>query len=174
MLWDKITKAVAIAGGVVAGLFGGWDTMLIVLVAFMVIDFVTGWMVAFAGKSLKTVSGHLDSDIARKGLMKKAGELLLVIVAVMLDMLAQKELGYNSAIFRTPVMLFIVATEGLSILENLGLLDVPLPAFIMKALEQLKNKTNNGTMMDLEPEKKVEEHAAEEQPATEDSEGTHA
>lgn len=140
MTWDKIAKILAAAGGFVVGLFGGWDTMLIVLAAFMGIDYCTGLMAGMLGKSSKTPSGHIDSSIAWKGLVKKCGELIAVIVAVLLDKLAMENIGYSAPIFRSGVMLYIIATEGISILENLGAIDVPLPPFVLKALEQLQHK----------------------------------
>ena len=64
MTWDKILKSLAAIGGAVAGLFGGWDLMLKVLVIFMAVDYITGWVVAILGNSVKTASGHLDSLIS--------------------------------------------------------------------------------------------------------------
>ena len=90
MTWDKIYKALAAAAGAIAGIFGGWDTMLIVLLAFMGIDWITGWMCAIVGKSTKTDTGHLSSAAGWAGLIKKVGELLAVIIGVLLDMLATK------------------------------------------------------------------------------------
>lgn len=143
MEWDKVTKAISAAGGmVIGGLFGGWDTMLKVAAAFMVIDYVTGLLAGILGKSSKTPSGHIDSTIAWKGLVKKCGELVAVIVGVMMDKLAMESIGYSAPIFRSGIILYIIATEGISILENLGAIDVPLPAFVKKALEQLQKKAD--------------------------------
>lgn len=71
MTWDKALKVAAIAGGGVAGLFGGWDTLLIVLLAFMAIDYITGFLIGIAGKSPKTETGHLSSQVGWIGLYKK-------------------------------------------------------------------------------------------------------
>lgn len=142
MTWDKVTKVMAAAAGLVVGLFGGWDTMMMVLAAFMVIDYVTGMMAGILGRSSKTPTGHIDSTVAWKGLVKKCGELVAVIVGVLLDKLAMESIGYSAPIFRSGLMLYIIATEGISILENLGAIDVPLPAFVKKALEQLQKKAD--------------------------------
>ena len=142
MSWDKLTKATAAMTGVVVGVFGGWDTMMMVLAAFMGIDYVTGLMAGVLGKSTKTPTGHIDSTIAWKGLVKKCGELVAVIVGVLMDKLAMDSIGYTSPIFRSGVMLYIIATEGISVLENLGAIGVPLPALLGKALEQLQNKAD--------------------------------
>lgn len=143
--WDKIVKAVAGAAGAVWGLFGGRDTMLTVMLALMAIDYITGLVIGWVGKSPKTDSGHLSSAVGWAGLAKKAGELLAVIVGVLLDMLAVEQLGYQGAVFRTGMMLYIIATEGISVLENLGLLGVPLPGFVRKALEQLQQQSGEGS-----------------------------
>lgn len=144
MTWDKVYKIIAAAAGAVAGLFGGWDTLLTVLLAFMAIDYITGILCAAIGRSGKTESGHLSSSAGWAGLVKKVGELLAVIIGVLLDLLAINELGYQGAVFRTAIMIYIIATEGLSIIENLGKLGVPFPGFITKALEQLRKKSDEG------------------------------
>ena len=142
--WDKIVKAIAGAAGAVWGLFGGRDTMLTVMLALMAIDYVTGLVIGWIGKSPKTDSGHLSSSVGWAGLAKKAGELLAVVVGVLLDMLAVEQLGLQAAMFRTGMILYIVATEGISVLENLGILGVPLPGFVVKALEQLRDRSDAG------------------------------
>lgn len=138
--WDKIVKAVAAICGAVAGVFGGFDTMLMVLVACMVIDYVTGLIVAAMGRSQKTQTGHLDSKVGFVGIGKKALILLVVLMAALLD----RAMGNDAAIFHAMVIWFYVANEGLSILENLSLAGVPFPESIRNALEQLRSK-HNGT-----------------------------
>ena len=132
MTWGKALKILSAVAGAVAGLFGGWDTMLKVLVGAMVIDYVTGWAVAILGNSLKTSSGHLDSQIAWKGLLKKGLALLVVLLGALLD----RAMGQN--VFRNMVVWFYVANEGLSILENLALAGVPFPQSVKKMLEQMR------------------------------------
>ena len=147
--WDKIVKALSAAIGAVWGLFGGRDTMLTVMLALMAIDYITGLVIGWVGKSPKTDSGHLSSAVGWAGLAKKAGELLAVIVGVLLDMLAVEQLGLQAAMFRTGMILYIVATEGISVLENLGLLGVPLPGCVVKALEQLREKSDTGAQKEV-------------------------
>lgn len=136
--WDKVVKALAMLGGTIAGLFGGFDTMMKVLMAFMVIDYVTGLIVATMGKSHKTENGHLDSKIGFIGIGKKALMLLVVLMAALLD----RALGGDAAIFRSAMIWFYAANEGISILENLSLAGVPFPKFMLNALEQLKKKND--------------------------------
>lgn len=129
----------ALAGGVVT-LLGGWDTALQTLVVCMAADYLTG--VAVAGifrRSDKSESGALESRAGFRGLCKKGAELVMVLVATRLDGLMGTG-GYA----RTAVVLFLVGNEGLSILENLGLMGVPYPAFLKKALEVLREKGDRG------------------------------
>ena len=141
-MWDKTVKMLGGFCGILVGAFGGWDTMMMVLAAFMAIDYVTGLLSGVLGVSPKTQTGHIDSGIAWKGLIKKVGELIAVIVGVLLDKLAMESIGYSAPIFRSGIMLYIITTEGISILENLGVIGVPLPGFVKKALEQLQKKAD--------------------------------
>ena len=96
MTWDKIVKLLAGIAGGIAGLFGGWDLMLQVLLIFMVVDYVTGWIVAILGNSVKTKTGHLDSRISWKGILKKGLALAVVLLGAMLD----KAIGQQAAFRR--------------------------------------------------------------------------
>lgn len=140
--WDKIIKGLAAAGGAVAGVLGGVDTVLKVLIAFMAIDYTTGMIVGWMGRSTKTETGHLDSKTGFIGLLKKALMMLMVLMAALLD----RALGGDTAMFRSLMIWFYIANEGLSILENLTLAGVPFPQRIREALEQLQNR--KGTNMD--------------------------
>lgn len=137
MTWDKIVKTLAAVAGAIAGLFGGWDLMLKVLLVFMVVDYATGWVVAILGNSVKTESGHLDSRISWKGILKKGLALAVVLLGAMLD----KAIGQDHA-FRTMAVWFYIANEGLSILENLALAGVPFPAGLKNILEQIREKND--------------------------------
>lgn len=127
----------ALSGSAVAQLFGGWDAQLQTLLWCMAADYVTGLVVAAVfKKSAKSDNGALDSRAGFVGLCKKGAELVLVLLAVRLD-------GVMGGQFsRTAVILFFVANEGLSVLENLGLMGVPYPAFLRDALEVLRKKGN--------------------------------
>lgn len=136
--WDKTIKALAAVGGAIAGLFGGFDTVLIVLAACMAIDYVSGLAAAWMGNSRKTESGHLDSKTGARGIAKKGLMLLVVLVGALLD----RALGTEAAVFRNALIWFYIANEGLSILENLTLCGVPFPQKIRDALEQIRKKSN--------------------------------
>ena len=123
-----------IVGGFIATLFGGWDSALATLVVFMGIDFATGLVTAVMGKSKHSKSGALNSKAGWIGLAKKFCILLMVVVGVRIDIL----IGTNY--IRDAVCIAFVANELLSITENAGLLGVPLPTVITKAIELLQSK----------------------------------
>lgn len=107
---------------------GGADVALKALIVAIVMDYVTGLLKAAYLK-------RLNSEIGLKGIIKKIGMLALVALAVLLD----RATGDTGAV-RTLVIYYLVANEGLSILENLGATGIKIPAGITKRLEQLKEK----------------------------------
>ena len=135
MTWDRAVKALAAAAGAVAGLFGAWITMLTILVAAMTADYISGWIVAWCGKSPKTENGGLSSKIGFIGIAKKAFMMILVLLATLLD----RAIGGDAAVFQSSLVLYYIANEGLSILENAGTLGVPFPARLRGALEELRD-----------------------------------
>lgn len=141
-IWDKIVKCAAAVGGAVAGALGGCDGMLRVLVAFMVIDYAMGWIVAWMGKSPKTEGGKLDSRVGFIGIARKGLMLLVVWVAVLLDGAATDMGMIDTSLFRSLIICYYIANEGLSIIENLSLAGVPFPAWLRNALEQIKSKSD--------------------------------
>lgn len=135
---NVILGAAAAIGSAIAYLLGGFDTAMQTLVIFMVLDYACGLMVAGVFmKSLKTASGALDSRIGFKGIMKKVVIILAVIAGEFLD----KIMG-DSGYTRTAIILFFIANEGLSIIENLALMGVPFPDKVKVILEQLKDKND--------------------------------
>src|SRR5574344_605797 len=103
----------AAVGSFIANQLGGWDTALAVLIAFMALDYITGILLALVfRRSRKTKGGGLSSAAGLKGLVRKGVILLVVWVSALLDRLT------GVAYVRTAVILFFIANEGLSILEN--------------------------------------------------------
>ena len=143
---NGVLAVLAAVGSVIAHALGGWDAAMKLLVAMMAVDYITGWLVAAVWhRSPKSVSGALNSNAGFKGLCKKGGILLIIWVATLLDS------AIGAAYVRTAVILFFIGNEGLSLLENLGLMGVPFPKFLRAALEALqeqgdKGKTNNNTV----------------------------
>lgn len=136
---DAVLIVIAGLGSVLANLFGGWDVALQVLIFFISADYLTGLVVGgIFKKSKKTENGALESRAGLEGLFRKGGILLVVLIAAKLDELT------GAAYIRTAVCLFFVGNEGLSIIENLGLMGVPLPSFMKKMLEAMKDKADGG------------------------------
>lgn len=131
---EIVCTGAGIVGGAIAAAFGGWTHDLSWLVAFMVVDYLTGLMVAFMGKSPKTEGGGLSSAVGWLGLVRKLVTLLLVLVAHGLDVMIGVEY------IKTAAVIGFMVNEVLSILENAGMLGVPMPEIFKKALEVLKGK----------------------------------
>lgn len=131
-----ILGAAAAAGSILAAAFGGWDSSLQTLIAVIGVDYITGLLCALVfHKSSKTENGAGSSYVCFRGLVRKACILLCVLLAVQLDRVMSTE-----GLCRTAVILFFISNEGISIVENLGLMGVPMPAVIKNALEALKKK----------------------------------
>ena len=122
-------------GSAIASLFGGWDAGLATLLIFMAIDYMSGLIVAGVfHTSNKTNSGSLESRAGWKGLCRKCMTLLFVLVAYRLDLV----IGTNY--IRDAVIIAFIANETISLVENAGLMGIPLPAVITKAIDVLQKK----------------------------------
>lgn len=123
-------------GGWIAQLFGGWSEDLTTLLIFMGADYLTGLLIAAVWKkSGKSETGALSSWSAWKGLVRKGVTLLVVLVAHRIDLMI------GSAYIRTAVIIAFCADELISITENVGIMGVPLPAAVTKAIDILKEKS---------------------------------
>ena len=133
-----ITTVIGVIGGMIASLFGGWDAALVTLIIFMGVDYVTGLIVAGVfHNSEKTNGGGLESRVGWKGLCRKGVTLLIVLVGCRLDVV----MGSN--FIRDTVVIAFIANETISIIENAGLMGLPIPAVITKAIEVLKKKAES-------------------------------
>lgn len=133
---DALLFAIGALGSAIANAFGGWDAAMTTLIIFMGIDYITGLLVAAVfKKSKKSKSGALKSDICWKGLIKKGVSLLIVLIAYRLDLLI------NSSYIKDLVVIAFVVNETISIIENAGIMGVPIPAVIIKAIDLLQKKT---------------------------------
>lgn len=136
MMKSGICTAAGIVGSAIAALFGGWDEALMTLVIFMVIDYVSGLIVAGVfHTSKRTESGTLESRAGWKGLCRKGVTLLFVLVAHRLDM----AIGVDY--IRNAVIIGFMANELISIVENAGLMGIPLPKVIQNAIDILTEKS---------------------------------
>lgn len=134
-LKTMICTGIGIVGSTVAATFGGWDAAMITLVSMMVVDYLTGVLVAGVfHNSPKTENGTLESKAGWKGLCRKGVTLLIVLVAARLDIIL------GTGVIRDAVIIGYIANETISIIENAGLMGVPIPAAIEKAIEVLQSK----------------------------------
>lgn len=128
--WVKfVTTAL---GGFLGWFLGGWDGFLYALTAFIVIDYLTGVMVAIIQK-------ELSSEVGFKGIFKKVLIFTLVGVGSIIDTYVLKD----GSVIRTAVIFFYLSNEGISILENTSIIGLPIPQKLKDILEQLKEKDGN-------------------------------
>ena len=134
-IYYLVCGAIAAAGTVVVNALGGWDASLKTLVILMAIDYLTGILCALVWKrSPKSADGAFESKASIKGLLRKGAMLLVVYIAARLDLMA------STNFVRTATILFFCANDGFSIIENLGIMGVPLPPAVKSAFELLKAK----------------------------------
>ncbi len=132
---NVLCTAAGLIGSFIASLFGGWDTGIATLLLFMGIDFFSGLAVAGIFKnSTKTETGALESKAGFKGLCRKCMILLFVLIAYRLD------LAIGTNYIRDTVIIGFMANELISIVENAGLMGIPLPGVLVKAIDVLKKK----------------------------------
>ena len=120
---------VSVFGTGVSAFLGGWDMLIQFLVVFMVLDYVTGLAAAIKQK-------RVNSEVMYWGGIRKSAILVVIAIATMFDGLT----GTGAPVFRTLALYFYISREGISVLENLGKMGIPLPGAIRPFLEQLKEK----------------------------------
>ena len=130
--WNTIQFVFAGIGGWLGYFLGGCDGLLYALLAFVVIDYITGVMYAIADK-------NLSSEVGFKGICRKVLIFLLVGIANVLDV---QVIGTGS-VLRTAVIFFYISNEGVSLLENAAHLGLPVPEKIKTVLEQLHDRAES-------------------------------
>ena len=135
--WNTIQLIFAAVGGWLGYFLGGCDGLLIALVVFAVVDYVTGVMCAIADK-------ELSSEVGFKGICRKVLIFILVGIANILDV---QVIGTGS-VLRTAVIFFYLSNEGVSLLENAGHLGLPIPEKLKAVLEQLHDRAENSDKED--------------------------
>ena len=130
--WNMIQFAFAVIGGWLGYFLGGCDGLLYALIAFVVIDYLTGVMCAINDKTL-------SSEVGFKGICRKVLIFLLVGIANILDI---HVIGTGS-VLRTAVIFFYISNEGVSLLENASHLGLPVPKKIKAVLEQLHDRAED-------------------------------
>ncbi len=131
--WNTIQLVFTAVGGWLGYFLGGCDGLLYALIAFVVIDYITGVMCA--------ISDHtLSSEVGFKGICRKVLIFLLVGIANVLDV----QIIQTGCVLRTAVIFFYISNEGVSLLENAAHLGLPVPDKIKVVLEQLHDKGTEG------------------------------
>ena len=131
--WNTIQLIFSAVGGWLGYFLGGCDGLLYALIAFVVIDYITGVMCAI-------INRDLSSEVGFKGIFRKVLIFLLVGIANIIDV---QVIG-TGAVLRTAVIFFYISNEGVSLLENAGHLGLPIPEKIKTVLEQLHDRAENG------------------------------
>lgn len=127
--WDMIQLIISALGGWLGYFLGGCDGLLYALLAFVVIDYITGVMCA--------VNDHtLSSEVGFRGICRKVLIFMLVGIANILD----ADIIGTGSVLRTAVIFFYISNEGVSLFENAGHLGLPIPAKIKTVLEQLHDR----------------------------------
>ena len=150
-----ITTIFAVLGSMFFGFFGGWSAGMTTLVIFMTIDYISGIVVACVfHASTKSASGAFESRAGWKGLVKKCFTLLFVLIAHRLDLAIMETAGIDAAMhyIRDTVVIGFMANELFSIVENAGLMGIPLPKAITRAIEVLQNHADRAQIGDEENE----------------------
>ncbi len=131
-----ILLVLAAIGTGIAEALGGWDSAMTTLIIIMLADYLTGIMIAAIWRrSPKSEGGALESRAGFKGLCRKIMILLAVLIGNQIDVLL-----HSPGVVRTIVILFFIGNEGISVVENFGIMGVPLPDIVRKSFEQLRAK----------------------------------
>ena len=148
-IWEDIVRWFAAAVGIIAGWYGGWTAGSKVLVILMVVDYITGCACALTGHSTKTESGHFWSQVAVAGILKKAFTMCVILMAALLDQVITggQDAPGGMTMFRSAAEFFYIATEGMSIVENVGLMGVPVPKGLRDALEVLRDRSEDASVV---------------------------
>lgn len=131
-IWNAIQMAFAMAGGGLGYFLGGYDGLLYALIAFVVIDYITGVLCAVIDKKL-------SSSIGFKGICRKVLIFTLVGIANIIDV---QVIG-TGAVLRTAVIFFYISNEGVSVMENAAHLGLPIPEKLRDILKQLHNRSED-------------------------------
>lgn len=131
--WNVVQAVFAVLGGWLGWFLGGCDGLIYALVAFVVIDYITGVMCAISDKTLSSTVGF-------RGICRKVLIFLLVGIANILD---TNVIGTGS-VLRTAAIFFYISNEGVSLLENAAHLGLPVPGAVKDVLEQLHNRAEKG------------------------------
>ncbi|RAK21099.1 Cph1 family holin [Anoxybacillus vitaminiphilus] len=127
---QPIVLALSIIGSFTSFLLGGWDSLIIILVCLVIIDYMTG-VIASA------LEGKLSSQVGFRGIAKKVLIFIMVAVSYLLDVV----IGWDNHLLRDMTIFFYLVNEFISIVENASRTGIPIPEFLIKAIEMLKDRS---------------------------------
>ena len=134
-----VCTSIGIVGALISDLFGGWDAAMTTLIVFMSIDYITGIIVAGVFRqSKKSDTGGLKSNVGWQGLCRKGVTLSLVLMSFRLDIMM------GTAYIKDTVVIAFCTNELISIVENAGLMGIPMPNIITRAIDILKHDSEEG------------------------------
>ena len=131
--WTSVQVVFTAIGGWLGWFLGGCDGLMYALIAFVVVDYITGIMCAIVDKKL-------SSEVGFKGICKKVLIFLLVGMANILDV----NIIGSGSVLRTAAIFFYLSNEGVSLLENAAHLGLPVPNAMKEVLQQLRDRAENG------------------------------
>lgn len=131
--WNGVQVVFTVIGGWLGYFLGGCDGLIVTLVVFVVMDYVTGVMCAIADK-------NLSSEVGFKGICRKVLIFILVGIANILDV----QIIGTGSVLRTAIIFFYISNEGVSLLENASHLGLPVPEKLKVVLKQLHDKSETG------------------------------
>lgn len=131
--WTSVQVVFTAIGGWLGWFLGGCDGLMYALIAFVVVDYITGIMCAIVDKKL-------SSEVGFKGICKKVLIFLLVGMANVLDV----NIIGSGSVLRTAAIFFYLSNEGVSLLENAAHLGLPVPNAMKEVLQQLHDRAENG------------------------------
>lgn len=134
---EIVLSIIGAVGAAIAAAFGGWTPALTTLMILMCADYITGFIVAALFRnSPKSETGGLNSDVGARGLAKKCVVILFVYIAVRLDAVM------GTTYLKDVVCIAYIVNELVSLIENAGLMGVPIPAPIVSAIDILKQRSS--------------------------------
>ena len=132
---EAVCTSIGIVGSMIASLIGGWDAPMQALIICMIVDYISGILVAGVfHASKKSENGALRSSSGLKGLCRKCMILFIIVIMSQIGKAANIDYLRNTAIIG------FIANEIISIVENAGLMGVPLPKIVYKAIDILNDK----------------------------------
>jgi toxin secretion/phage lysis holin len=127
---QPIVLSLSIIGSFTSFLFGGWDLLVTILVCFVIIDYITG-VIASA------LEGKLSSKVGFHGIARKVFIFIIVAISHLLDLV----IGWDNHLLRDMTIFFYLVNEFISIVENASRTGIPIPEFLIKAIEMLKDRS---------------------------------